>query len=162
MLAKKNMKAVSQAFGSLKAARTSFAFSLDVDDEGPASRFEADVARPWLWLYCCAFSCRRRRRASSCSRGVRNAAVSGESGITFHAMVATRIDGKPSRRNSSLHDAIGTACPTHRMSQARKPAKADASGAARSIHVRLLVLMVCASHRVKGGVMRGQTDSAFK
>ncbi len=55
----------------------------------------------------------------------------GESGTTPHAIVATRMEGKPSRRNSSRHEAMGKLSPTHRISQARKPAKADASGAAR-------------------------------
>src|SRR4051794_3303789 len=55
MLARKNMNAVSQAAGSLKAARTSFDLSLDVDDGGVD--VESEKGRPGPPGCCWDFSC---------------------------------------------------------------------------------------------------------
>lgn len=128
------MKAVSHALGSLKAARTSLDLMPEVEDGGLFLRAEGGNDEEGCPRPCCwGFSCRRRRSATFRSRGLRYEAVSGESGITPHAIVETMTDGKPSRRNKSRHEAIGRLFPTHKMNQAIKPAKADASGAAGGV-----------------------------
>lgn len=50
--------------------------------------------------------------------------------MTRQAIVATMTAGKPSRRKSSLHGAMGPFSPNLVMAQAREEAKAVASGAA--------------------------------
>lgn len=50
--------------------------------------------------------------------------------MTRHAIVATTTAGKPSRRKSNLHGAIGPPSPTLAMTHANEEAKAVASGAA--------------------------------
>lgn len=50
--------------------------------------------------------------------------------MTRQAIVATMTAGKPSRRKSSLHGAMGPFSPSLVMTHAREEAKAVASGAA--------------------------------
>lgn len=131
MLARKNIAAVIQALGSSTTESTSFDLRppepvvvvVVVDDDG--APLELPFRRRDLLL-----SWRSRRRATFFSRSVRYDVVSGESGITFQAIVAIMTEGKPSSRNSSRHGAMGPPSATFRMSQASDEAKVVARGAA--------------------------------
>jgi len=80
-------------------------------------------------LSCCCSSW-SRSLATFLSRGVRYRAVSGESGMKYHAKMAVIMLGKPSNKNRARHGSIGPFLLRLTMSQARLLAKLVASGAA--------------------------------
>lgn len=107
--------AVIQHFKSINASRISRQSSLDFLPIIPCLE---SLSLPSL------------QRAMSFSRSLRNRAVSGVSGIWYHASMATMMLGNPSTRNKTLHAETWTWVATFVISQARLLANEVARGAA--------------------------------
>lgn len=91
---------------------------------------EADFSSRVVESLSCCCSSWSRSLATFLSRGVRYRAVSGESGMKYHAKMAVIMLGKPSNKNRARHGSIGPFLLSLTMSQARLLAKLVASGAA--------------------------------
>lgn len=78
----------------------------------------------------CWDSSSNRSRATFRSLALRYLAVSGESGMKYHAKAAVIMLGRPSNRNNARHGSIGPFLLNLTITQARLLAKLVASGAA--------------------------------